>query len=370
MKQLLFCAIGLLCLLSSHPLFAQSCDCNFQQTIVSGSYWNSYNEFNCYQYVKAYYKGHHYGTWIPPQTNNINNNHSSGTIANDPSFVVVNDPAQAGAVLYPCGHAAVVLPSGCLVEKVGWGSELRKHGINNGSCGLPVGVTYYKYTGRSPYGIDTDCLPDPPDPPQLNCPVSCTISGTVNGSTLNSVNFVSNYYNSISLSCSQADHFEWTNPSGSAVYYACGTSDCSSYYIYLNSGQSISFNVVAKDECDNTITSRSLAFVRSSGGYYYLEGQDPTFAQGQADLSSGDSRMFVSPNPATDQIQLRWQQVGARQLVIRSITGQIVYQTALRNPYERQANISLPVLANGVYTVSILNQNQQLMQSERIIIQQ
>ena len=372
LNQIVF--VTLICCIAYLPAQTQTCDCTHAETLQPAGSW--YNDFNCYQYVKAYYKDNHWGAWQPPYYNSIAANHSSSNITSDPDFQIVSDPAQAGAVVYPCGHASVVLSSGCLIEKVGYGSELRLYGLNNGSCGLPTNVTYYKYVNRGGLGIDTDCLPSEPEP---NCDVNCNITGTVNGSSLNTVNWVSSYYNSVSVSCSEADHFTWTKTSGSSPFFNCSNSSCSNFYFYLNSGNSVTFQVKAFDECDDLITSRNVTFVRNSGGgggwgYLQSDGQTEEMEQDFNDPSvsvnpiSSSGNANVYPNPAKDKIFVNWEGVPIQTATIVSLSGQAIHSVRLSDE-DHNFQIDLPEMTNGVYSLNFYDLQGHLVKAERIIIQ-
>ena len=138
---------------------------------------------------------------MPPKYNSISSTYSGSSILNDPAFSVVSDPEDANAVYYPCGHAAVLLSQGCFIEKVGYGSELLKHGILNGSCGAPTSTTVWlKYNNRGPMGIDETCLPDPdPEPDPCDYIDATWISG--GSGSVYTFNYTSSYFNKVKVEC-------------------------------------------------------------------------------------------------------------------------------------------------------------------------
>lgn len=363
----LFMVLGLLPA-SKAVSHAQTCSCTFAQTIAPAGSWA--NDFNCYQYVKAYYYESRYGTWIPPSYNSIASTYSSNSILNDPNFVVVSDPAQANAVYFPCQHAAVILPGGCLVEKVGFGSELRKHGLNNGSCGPPTGATYLKYVNRGPGGLDTSCLPgsggggNPPSP--------CNISGTwtSSGISLNTVNYTANYYNQVSVSCSSATSFTWSIQSGSALYGACSNSNCSTYYFYLNTGQSVTYRVRAMNGTTQ-VGIKDYTFYRTSGGGYYLAGGGTGTETGNIALPDAralsHAPLTLFPNPAGNELFINFPDMEASRIQITDATGRIL-NLSIDPIGDGAASVNLAAAPNGIYFIRVLSQEGQLLQTRKFVV--
>lgn len=249
---------------------AQSCTCTTAQQLRPSGYYGNY-DFNCYQYVRATFAGNHYGQWIPPYYNTIKTSFSANVISenNDPNdFEEVCDPVDANVVVYPCGHAAVLLNQQCLVEKVGYGSELRRYGLNYGSCNISSSTKYFKYIGGGwPYrginigscGYSVDCGGGGA---QI-CQKQAVWYNTNN--VLNTVNWTSNYFNKIWAKCDQATSFTWTKVSGNDVYNNCFSS-CQGLYFYLNAGQSATYQVKAKDG-GTTLWTKNYTFVRSGGSW-------------------------------------------------------------------------------------------------------
>lgn len=327
-------------LFSGYRLSAQTCNCMSLQSIASGAaYVQAGNDFNCHMYVKAYFKDNHFGDWIPATNYNFSA-HSSSSIVSDPSFIEVTDPSQANAVFYPCDHSAVVRSSGCLISKANFGSDLYRHGLNNIGCGN-TGIRFFKYVSASSghaKGIDQSCLPPPP-----NCNISCTIGGTYNsGIPLSTFNYTSSYYNTANVTCSQAHHFTWTKTSGSAVYYACSNSNCSGFYFYLNTGQSVTFNVKAYDACNNLINSKNYTFSRSSG-----------FKQGD-DGGIVSNEISIFPNPASDWLNIVLPDQTERYYVIKDIQGKELMKSKwVSGPVLEKADIS--GLRSGVYILQVVD---------------
>ncbi len=265
-----FAILFLFTLWAGAYLQAQTCSCSYAQQLKPASYYSS-SDFNCYQYVRATFDGNHYGTWEPPASNNIGSSYSAAIISesNDPNdFEEVCDPADANVIVYNCGHAGVILNGECVVEKVGYGSELRKYGLNYGSC-LPNSSTkFYKYIGSWwPYrGIDTDrcgyeyCA----GPPEPTCNNQCVWYGTTN--VLNTFNYTYNYFNQIWVDCDKADNITWQRTGGANIFFNCFSS-CRGLYFYLNAGQSVTFRVTAK-EGTTTLFTKDYTFYRPSGGGY------------------------------------------------------------------------------------------------------
>ncbi len=340
-------------LLSGNQLLAQTCTCMTLQSIASGaSYVQAGNDFNCHMYVKAYFKGNHFGDWIPATNYNFSA-HSSSSIVSDPSFIEVTDPSQANAVFYPCDHSAVVRSSGCLISKANFGSDLYRHGLNNIGCGN-TGIRFFKYVSASSghaKGIDQSCLPPPP-----NCNISCTISGTYNnGIPLSTFNYVSTYFNTANVTCNQAHHFTWTKTSGSAVYYACSNSNCSGFYFYLNPGQSVTFNVKAYDACNNVITNRNYTFSRSSG---YKQAPDNG-------INSDEISIF--PNPASDWLNILFPDERDRYYLIKDIQGkELVKSRWISGPVLEKADISL--LRPGVYILQVVEDQKGSIYSSKFVV--
>ncbi len=259
-------------------LQAQTCSCSFGQTLQPAGYYSGY-EFNCYQYVRAVFAGGHYGTWVPPQVNNIGSFPSNViSEANDPGiFQLVTNPTDANVVVYDCGHAAVIVGGECLVEKVGHGSELRKFGLNFGSCLVNCSTTkFFRYIGSYwPYrGIDLKrcditwpCTP--PQEPTCNRQVVWYGTTTV----LNTFNYTSNYFNQIWVDCQAADNITWQKISGSDVYSSCFSS-CRGFYFYLNVGQSVTYRVTAK-QGGTTLFTKDYTFYRTSGSGWAMETDAP-----------------------------------------------------------------------------------------------
>lgn len=263
---------------------AQSCSCSSAVQLRASGYYGNY-DFNCYQYVRATFDGNHYGEWKPPYYNTIKNDYSGSKIseANDPNdFEEVCDPADANVVVYPCDHAAVILNQQCLVEKVGYGSELRRYGLSYGSCSIINGTKYFKYIGGGwPYtginigncGYSVDCGP----PPTITCQKEAVWYNT--STVLNTVNYTSNYFNKIWAKCDLATSFSWVKVAGNDVYHSCFSS-CQGLYFYLNTGQSVTYKVTAK-QGSTTLWTKNYTFVRSSwgGGGGWLIDNDQAGAQ-------------------------------------------------------------------------------------------
>lgn len=267
-------SVFLVCLLSMSIGYAQSCGCSYANQLRPSGHYSYYNDFNCYQYVRAKFAGYHYGDWIPLANNSIGSTFSPNVIseANDPGvFEEVCDPADAHVIVYNCGHAAAVLSGGtCFIEKVGFGAELRKYGLNYGSCLPNAGTKFYKYLNSWPYrGINMNhcgynyCEPPPPPPPPI-CAQQAVWYGT--STVLNTFNYTSNYFNQILADCEAADNFTWQKTNGTDVYNSCFSS-CQGLYFYLNTGQSATYRVTAK-QGSTTLFVKDYTFSRSSGGWW------------------------------------------------------------------------------------------------------
>lgn len=252
---------------------AAQCDCFHQETLRAAGYYGN-NDFNCYAYVRATFLGNHYSEWVPPLYNSISSTYSSNVIseANDPGvFEEVCDPEDANVVVYPCGHAAVILSQeGCLIEKVGYGASLRRYGLNYGSCQINSSTKYFKYLGSWYYqgvditncGYSVDCSPVVPD---------CNNQGLwYNTNTvLNTVNFTSNYFNQIWADCNDASSFSWVKIAGNDVYRNT-FSGGQGLYFYLNPGQSVTYRLTAFAN-GSTLFTKDFTFVRSGGWKWMTE---------------------------------------------------------------------------------------------------
>lgn len=341
-------------------------------------------------YVKAYFKDGHYGDWIPSIYYNFSS-HSSNSIASDNSFIEVTDPSQAQAVLYSCDHSAVVRSSDCLISKANFGDDLYKHGLS-AMCSVN-GMRFFKYVNPNSAhakGVDEGCLPAGP-----NCSVSCSVSGTYNGSnSMNTFNTVSTFFNTANVSCSQADHFEWTVTGGSVVSDNCSNSSCSSFYFYLNSGQSVTYKIEAFDACDNFISSKNATFYRNStgggggGGSWFMAPaledlenaqnilkslkEDATSTElGDQDFPELVENKQVSftyfPNPASDYLTIQIQQEGQHIISMVNIKGQEVYRSQNLNGFARN-EINLIDLESGIYFIQILNSSGERLYQEKVIV--
>lgn len=344
---------------------AQACSCNFAQTLMPSGSWA--NDFNCYQYVRAYYKESRYGQWIPPSTNNIAATYSSASLLGDPDFEVVTDLSQANAVYYPCQHAAVILMQGCLVEKVGYGSELRKHGINNGSCGPPTGATFLRYKNRSGVGVDQSCLPTPPPPPPT--PANCTISGvwTNTGVSLSTFNYTSSYYNQVTVNCSTATSFTWSVINGSTLFQGCSNSNCSTAYFYLNVGQSVTFRVRAMNGTTQ-VGVKDYTFYRTSGGYLQAEEPNPESLGTQvASLSPDSPQLIVYPNPSSHDLYIHAPALDELTLEVRDLTGRTV-NTGIQRTAAEAAHLDTSNLPNGIFFLRVYDKTGQLLVTEKFVV--
>ena len=371
-----------LLLLFSTQLQSQSCSCGYFYSIADGSAYQY--DFNCHMYVKAYFKDGHMGDWIPPYNYNFSG-HSSSKIIYDSDFIEVFDPAEAQAVYYPCDHSAVVRHNGCLISKANFGSDLYRHGLTGLGCGA-TGIRYYKYkypNSAHAKGIDESCLPGGGEP---NCPVSCNISGTYNGSNpMYTFNTVTTYYNSANVTCSEADYFTWTITGGSVVYDNCSNSNCSSFYFYLNTGQSVTYQIKAYEECDNFISSKNSTFYRSSGGGWWL-----TIPEWESDFSQhgllekaahpreltlptiglelqGNPSFHFYPNPAKDQLNVQIQEEGMYSLSLININGQEVYRSQ-RIEGKLENTINLMDISSGIYFLKIFDGNGTRLYQEKVVV--
>ncbi len=244
------------------------CDCTDGVVLKYNSYFDY--EFNCHQYVRAYFYGSRYGIWIPSQYDNPFSDYDPADYDTskfylDDAFVEVTDPDDAHAVYWGNDHSAVIVDQGCLVSKAGPSSDLWKHGLIHagGGSGTPK---YYKYVNRSStYGVDENCQEQPPDSP--TCVSSSTISGNyVNGGisrSLYTYNAVASGYVNVSINATGASSFQWTRTGGTASYYVSNNGANCNFSLY--GGSSISFNIKALNPCDEIIATKNVIFQCCSG---------------------------------------------------------------------------------------------------------
>jgi len=346
MKKHLFIFIVFIALVLPRETVAQ-CSCYYQNTLRSAGYYGN-NDFNCYQYVRATFDGNHYGEWIPPYNNSIQYNYSSAVIseANDPGdFEEVCDPEDANVVVYPCGHAAVIVNSaGCLIEKVGYGSSLRKYGLNYGSCSISSNTKYYKYLGSWVYegldiglcGYSVDC-----GPPQTDCNNQAVWYNT--STVLNTFNFTSNYFNQIWADCNDATSFSWTKVSGNDVYHNT-FSGGQGFYFYLNNGQSVTYNLTAFLN-SSTLFTKNYTFYRS-GGYYMADDNS-----GEAELLN--HRQNEITNNSDQELEVEIFSVDGRRLNGFKLSG---YNSEMIQARE-----------TGIYLLVIKNKNE-LLETKRVFL--
>ena len=248
---------------SKQNCISQTCNCNSTSILASGSTFTS--DFNCYMYVKAYFKDNPWrtGVWIP-SSDYFNTNYPGGmgkptgsSIAEDSDFYEVTNSSTADA--YLCGdHAGIILSGGCLIEKTGYGTDLILTGQTTGTCGSS-GIRFFKYAGasRASQGTMLNCSTGSSCVPNAT---TCSITGYYgnynNLATFNTIYSSSTY---VVLNTQGAINHVWRKVSGSGYF-------TSASYIYLSANQYITIEFTAYNSCDNAICSRTVTFSRS-GGY-------------------------------------------------------------------------------------------------------
>ncbi|HAA23194.1 MAG TPA: hypothetical protein DCP28_32175, partial [Cytophagales bacterium] len=268
MKRLLL--LGVLVLGSIPFTQAQTCNCGSWNTLISRqTFQNSGNNFNCYQYARAYFSQPRSNAWVPSSSQwSWISSLDQTTIANDPSFSEVSDPQQADVVLYGCDHVAVVIANNCLISKMTY-DELGTHGLNLAGCGADD-VRFFKYNGYSyitPHGVDLSCQTQSGG--CQNTPSNASVSGTyysagAGSRTLYTFNNVNAGSINATLSNISNVSYQWTRTGGSASFFVSNNGRNMS--VTLNSG-SISFQVQALNGCGNPIgASRTFVFQVNSSG--------------------------------------------------------------------------------------------------------
>lgn len=373
-KNVLSLFIVVLAFCYSFSASAQSCSCTSFTSLQSGSYYSN-NDFNCHMYVKAYFYSAQYGTWIPPANFNFSP-YSSSTVANDPGFVEVFDPALATVVVYPCDHSAIVNSSTCLVSKNNFGGDIYRHGLSGIGCGN-TGLRFFRFgAGNSAYpkGVNPACLPT--TGPVCNVP--CSLAGTYNGGlTINTVNYTTTYYNTATVTCSNAASFTWTKTGGNAVYFGCNSSNCATAYFYLNVGGSITFNIKAFDACGNQIGSKNATFYRSSG--YRVGDQNPVDdhqTKSELNIATDDrgaditmqSDVWVFPNPARESINVKLAKSINGTLVLHNITGQETYRQTVSDQIA-DYQVQLSDLSQGFYTIALKDASGATLWIDKLVIE-
>ncbi len=347
--------------LSYTGINSQSCNCTYQETVKPASYYSS-SDFNCHQYVRAFFgRSYGYGEYVPPASNSIAQTYSSSKITptSDPGvFQQVTDLSQANVVVWDCDHSAVVLSNeDVLMEKVGPGGDLRKFELQMSQCFLYDNSTkFFKYVGGFfPYsGLDLEsCC----DCSAVSVNSACNTGG---GGTdcdeevkwygtsivLNTVNSTSNYFNKVQVYCNDANKIKWTKVSGNDVYHQyCSSSNsyCPTFYFYLNPGQSVTYKVEAREN-STLLFTKNYTFYRTSA--WSVESTDRDI--GPISIQNNEIK-----NNTEEEIELD----------VYTITGKRILNLNIA------ANSSQPLqLENGsIYLISA-RQGNQLLETKKVFI--
>jgi hypothetical protein len=379
---------------------------------------SSTGTYNCHQYTRAaLYTNAGFGTLIPNCPSNVScpcSSYPGNRIDNDPAFVPLcsNQMSLAQAVFYDNDHSGVFNLSTSntndIVSKWNHPGPLVSHdkdyypgvqsffafiGAINGTTNLTSasnfsvtqrsGVTYswtavpadavtitnatgstatitpkcstsvqIFLTATACGGSRTQCMTITSSPSSCsNC--TSTIVGTYNGSnSLNTFNSVSVYATTVNVSCVGANSFTWTKTSGAGSIFPSGSS-CS---VYLNAGQSVNINIVARNTNQNcTISSRTVAFSRGSGwltdpgndGELEIQLDDRNLV-----LDNAPTDIVVAPNPTSGEVFLYANREDAFQVTVFDQMGRMVRFKDLQTA-NYFATLDLSDQPDGLYMVQV-----------------
>lgn len=220
-------------------------------------------------------------------------------------------------------------------------------------------------------------------------PATYSIGGTFNNSSsLSYINFTNNWYNSVSLSCTNAYYYEVTQTGGDYVYINCNGSTCSFFNFELNSGQSFTVSINAYDQCENMIGSRNVTFARQQS--YYGRPKKENDKQNMeikvlaneienSDTENGISlksdvgiiskdNFMIFPNPSQSFVNLAYPKNQVGIISITNILGKNVKTLKLKPDESIYQNIDISDLQNGVYIVSFYGNSNEILFRDKLYV--
>lgn len=220
-------------------------------------------------------------------------------------------------------------------------------------------------------------------------PTTNSITGTFNNSSsLSYINFTNNWYNSVSLSCTNAYYYEVTQTGGDYVYINCNGSACSFFNFELNSGQSFTVSIKAYDQCDNMIGSRNVTFARQQSYYgrpkkendkqnldkkildkeINNSGTDIGISLKSAAGKINKDNFMIFPNPSQSFVNVAYPQNQVGIILITNILGKNVKILKLKPDESIYQNIDISDLQNGVYIVSFYGNSNDILFRDKLYV--
>jgi Secretion system C-terminal sorting domain len=241
------------------------------------------------------------------------------------------------------------------------------------------GTVTIKLTAYSSIGSRTQCVTVTSAPSNpCSCVSTCDITGTYTptgsgASALNSFNNTSTYATLANVTCLNATSIRWTKTSGNGTFVENNYTGSAS--IYLNSGQSISLNIVAKNGAC-TVGTRTVTFQRGGSSW---RGAPKTLSEkrsmpnGEVMERDNQAESFVaeglslSPNPSNGEIFIYSEKVQVLHIDIFDRLGRLVISN--ETPTEGfRTRINLGDHSDGLYWVKIRDADDRTQVFKAIII--